>query len=62
MGIIGHIPWILPFLKHIPNKDLKEMQRMGASYARERTKAGSTTKDLFYFLVRIFCSRKYTLS
>lgn len=51
-GVISHIPWILPFLAHFPPamKGLRALQQLGATFARERTQKGSTTKDIFYFL------------
>lgn len=52
-GVISQFPWCLPILKLIPgsNKGLVAMRSMSAQFASDRTKAGSITKDLYYFLV-----------
>lgn len=49
-----HVPWLARFAKAIPGmaEDIKRMRKMGLQRAATRTKRGSTTKDVFYYLVR----------
>lgn len=50
---IAHVPWSLPFLKHIPGagKTAKEMQVVGEKMVKERMQTGRDDPDLFYHLV-----------
>ncbi|EKM57316.1 uncharacterized protein PHACADRAFT_208410 [Phanerochaete carnosa HHB-10118-sp] len=51
-AIISRTPWILPLLKQIlpAMEGLKVMRQLGVTLTQERTKRGSTSKDLIYFL------------
>ena len=54
-GIVSHIPWILEFLKYLPQKEspLAALQSIGAQLVKERTEKGSNKQDLFYWLVSL---------
>jgi cytochrome P450 len=52
--IFGTIPWIRPIVLSLPKTKAKEMQKLGLGVADQRKKQGSQTRDLFYYLVRIF--------
>lgn len=51
--IYEHVPWLSFYTRHLPNvgKDLIGFRNMGISRTAARYKQGSTTKDLFYYLV-----------
>ncbi|EKM57284.1 uncharacterized protein PHACADRAFT_254974 [Phanerochaete carnosa HHB-10118-sp] len=51
-AVLSQTPWILPFIRRLPPavKAIRDMRHMGATLAQGRTKNGSASKDLFYFL------------
>ena len=52
-ALYEHIPWISYYTKMLPwaSKDVKQMRKMGFSRTEQRYNQGSTTRDLFYYLV-----------
>ena len=54
-GVISHVPWSFPILKLLPgaDKDMKTMHNMGQACVDRRMQAGSSVKDLFYYLVSL---------
>lgn len=54
--IYEHIPWLSYYTKRLPGfgEDVKSMRAMGFARTEQRYTSGSTSRDLFYFLVGIF--------
>lgn len=50
--MFDHVPWLAIFAKHIPSirNSVVEMREFNMLRARTRMQAGTTTKDLFYYL------------
>jgi len=50
--ILGHVPWIVPFVKPLPGvgEDLKQFRIFGIAQAIRRKKEGSQIRDLFHYL------------
>lgn len=58
-ALISHIPWVLALLGFVPGSDkgLRKLQEMAKQCADRRIQAGSSCKDLFYYLVSHALSR-----
>lgn len=50
-----HIPWLSYYVAQVPalTRDLSKMRALSFNRSAVRYQSGSTTKDLFYYLVRI---------
>ena len=51
--VYEHLPWLSYYTRHLPGfgGDVKLMRAMGMAQTEKRYNRGSTSKDLFYFLV-----------
>ena len=51
--IFEHLSWVSYYAKHIPAlvRNVLTLRRLGISRAQQRYQQGSTSKDLFYYLV-----------
>lgn len=60
MAIYGEIPWLSYYTRFIPpaTRDVKRVRQMAFSRTEKRYATGSTTRDLFYYLVRASTNRK----
>ena len=55
--MLAHLPWLVPYAQLLGlGEDVRRMRSFGIERAKERVKAGSLDKDLFYYLVS-FSSR-----
>lgn len=52
-SLFGEIPWVSYYLRYLPfaAQDPKRMREMAFARAEQRYTSGSTSKDLFYYLV-----------
>lgn len=51
MAYLSHISWVMPILALIPNEEMQQLSKFGLRVATERVNRGSSSKDLFYYLV-----------
>ena len=49
-----HVPWLSYYAKKLPGagSDVKQMRAMAFGQTEKRYAAGTTSRDLFYYLVR----------
>ncbi len=64
-AVVSHIPWASRILHKIPfiSGDLQRLRKVGVDSASSRLKAGASTKDLWYHLVRwlVVCERTLSI-
>lgn len=55
MGIISHIPWMSDFIVHVVNPGGRGLRilHLAEKMVGQRLKAGSMTKDNFYYIVGV---------
>ena len=57
-----HVPWLSYYAKKLPGagSDVKQMRAMAFGQTEKRYATGTTSRDLFYYLVRHVMSYHYT--